>query len=111
MNTGAEQYFDSPRGILVLWTGILAGPLLWFANQQINYLLVGWACGSERMYLLHLVSLLCLAGTVAAGLLARRGWRALRSEAADVDALTPGRANFMALLGIAFSGLFAVVIF
>jgi hypothetical protein len=95
---------------LPLWTGILAGPVAWAFNLEINYALVKWACaaGSERPF--ALVTGAALAVTAGGGAVS---WMALRYTRADVpeDGGRPRqRARFMAILGLASSALFALTI-
>jgi hypothetical protein len=102
---------DTPLlGPLALWGGILAGPVAWALDLTISYALVKWTCATQRTSVLHLITLLSLA-TVGLGVLV--AWRSLR-QTAHVTA--PGqdqarqRARFMATLGLASSGLFAIAI-
>jgi hypothetical protein len=123
------------REMIALWTSILAGPLLWFAHQQVCFLLVPWVCVHGGVVWLHLTTVLCLAGVAAAGALA---WRYRRPEHCDWDrgglaaaeVTRPGtrdqvhskertelppssgeqRVRFMAMLGLLSSGFFALVI-
>ena len=109
MNTETENYFESSHGALMLWIGTLGAPTLWFVNQQINLVLVNWVCTSGAVWILHLVTGLCLAGGVATALLAWRNWRRLRHEAPDEE--TPrSRSHFMAAVGLMSSLFFGLVI-
>ena len=126
---------DSPgneatrRQVIGLWTGILAGPALWFTHQQVSFVLVPWVCDHGGVMWLHAATAVLLVGTLAAGLLARKYWRAERVEmiqtpdpaartspAAD-DAPVPvsrtaehQRVRFMAMLGMLSSVFFGLVI-
>jgi hypothetical protein len=93
------------RDAVLLWTGILAGPFLWFLQQQLCFVLVPWVCDHGGVIWLHTVTLACFVGTVVAGLLAAGYWR---REGRRVDA-TAGqqRVRFMGTLGV-FSSLFFV---
>ena len=53
------------RDVVELWTGILTGPVLWFAQQQICFVLVPWVCTHGGVIWLHLVTLVCLLERVA----------------------------------------------
>jgi hypothetical protein len=90
-----------------LWFAILVGPLTWLVYLQTVYALVASACSSQHRAVLLVIA---AAGTVLAAGGALVGGRTLarlpaRSAGAMVD-----RARFMALLGIATSLLFALVI-
>jgi hypothetical protein len=95
---------------LPLWTGLLAGPIVWAADLTVSYALVKWTCSSQRSLLLHLISPISLA-LVAGG--AVISWLAFRQTGADLptDAGDPhARARFMAILGLTANALFALTI-
>jgi hypothetical protein len=46
----AKRYFAQPRGLLTLWVGLLLPPFAWFLNLQLSYMLVPWACVTERQW-------------------------------------------------------------
>jgi hypothetical protein len=95
---------------LPLWTGILAGPIMFAFKLTVTYALVKWTCTTDRQGVLHLVSLVSLLVVVGA---ASISWLALQHTTAslDTDAGTPeARARFMALFGLATSALFALAI-
>jgi hypothetical protein len=93
-----------------LWAGVLVGPLAMLTQLQANYSLVLWACKTGGTWSLHLVSLLALAATAAAGLVAWRDFRAAGAEWDDDGAGVMPRSRFMAAVGVMTSALFALVI-
>lgn len=102
-----DQRWLSP---LPLWTGILAGPILFAFKLTATYALVKWTCLTDRQGVLHLISLVSLLVVFGAAWIS---WVALRHTAAtlDTDAGTPeARARFMALLGLAMSAFFSLAI-
>jgi hypothetical protein len=104
------RYARSPSGIAVEWTGVLAGPIAFALDLLISYSLVKWTCGSQHTVVLHLVTLAALL-IVAGGAFA--SWTALAStpdHASSAGGRPVDRARFMALLGLAMSGFFAVVV-
>ena len=95
---------------LPLWTGILAGPAAWAFDLTVSYALVKWSCLTQRETVLHLLTVVALAG-VAAG--AFVSWLALQhsADAVPTDGGEPRqRAHFMAILGLASCALFALAI-
>lgn len=94
----------------MLWTGILAGPALLFANQQINYLLVYWACAHGKVFVLHLVTLLCLTAVVLTGVRSWSGWRTVRGKRGQMDETTWRRVSFMSFGGVLACGFFVIAI-
>lgn len=106
-----RHYFNSKRGTATLLASILAGPLLLLAQQEINFVLVRWVCAAGNGKIaLHLVSLLCLVGTLGAGWLAWQAWSELKTETFGPDEVTLPRARFMATVGLMSSALFTLAI-
>ena len=95
---------------LPLWTGILAGPIAWACDLMASYAVVSWVCETRNYVVFPLVTLASLAIVVGgAGI----SWAALTRTAQDVpsDGGRPRqRARFMAILGLALCGLFALQI-
>jgi hypothetical protein len=95
---------------LPLWTGILAGPLAWAFDLMASYAVVKWVCHTNNYAVLPLITAASLAMVIGAAAIA---WTALTRTASDVpiDGGQPRqRARFMAILGLASSGLFALQI-
>jgi hypothetical protein len=95
---------------LPLWTGILAGPIVWAVDLTASYASVKLVCQTNDYAILRLITLVSL---VAVAVAAAISWMALRQT--DNDAPTDGgrplqRARFMAALGLASCGLFALQI-
>ena len=94
----------------MLWAGILTGPLAWSADLVASYALVKWTCSVQRTAVLHLVSVATLA---VVGLGAAIAWRS-RTAASAAESTGGGRpierAQFMAVLGLATSAFFFIVV-
>src|SRR4029079_2401784 len=105
--TAAELRWLSP---LVLWTGILAGPLAWGADLFVSYALVKWTCLHQRQSLLGWVTLGALTIAAAAGVLSWRSVRCTGDVGPDHGADPRQRAYFMAILGVASSALSGISI-
>jgi hypothetical protein len=110
----------SPRGSLdwgprlaLLWIGALAGPVVWSAVLETNYVLSYVACEQRHEWMLHLSALtgLGLIGLAALGL-----WRARPPGFDDSEPSTAPektavmRARFMVVGGLALCAWFALVI-
>ncbi|HEX6898403.1 MAG TPA: hypothetical protein VF789_01765 [Thermoanaerobaculia bacterium] len=98
------------RRDVLLWLGVLAGPLAWAAQLQINYALAPTACALGGKTFLHLVSLVAFLVAVAGafvGWLWRRKLPEGSTEFGDAEA---SRARFMALSGMILGLFFALVI-
>lgn len=95
---------------LPLWTGILAGPMAWAFDLMASYAVVKWVCHTHNYAVLPLITAASLAMVIGAAAIA---WTALTRTANDlpIDGGQPRqRARFMAILGLASSGVFALQI-
>ena len=97
-------------GLLSLSLGVLLGPIVALANQQLIYAANMWACGHNAWATMHIIPLLCLIVAVGAGLTAYRDWNATGRCVHDEDATIEQRTRFVALLGMALSTFSAAVI-
>ncbi|MBV9156258.1 MAG: hypothetical protein JO097_08335 [Acidobacteriaceae bacterium] len=93
-----------------LWTGILAGPIVWLLSFEAIFALAPWACVFQAKLALYLVSLVALALAAGSGLLAWREWSALGKELpGDGEGALP-RSRVMAIGGVLLSAMFFLVI-
>lgn len=97
-------------GAIELWIGVLAGPIAALTQLEANYALVLWACGANKFWPLHLVSMLAAVVTVAGGLLSFRIWSRLGSQVEDDAEGAIPRSRFMAAVGMLASGLMLLVV-
>ena len=89
--------------------GIYAGPLAWLVDTQANYALVPWTC-AHHLQLVPVVATVMAVVSLLGGLLS---WRAYVTAAPTPppDSSGGGRPHrFVALIGVAMSLLFAVII-
>ena len=94
----------------MLWTGVLAGPAVWFLNLEANFALAPLACGAQSKAPLHLVSIASLAIAAIAGILAASQWRQLSDHYGGGSPVTEMRLRGMAIAGITLSVLSFLVI-
>lgn len=112
MTTAAERRFSEPKGLAVLWYGILVGPVGWKLQLVVNYSLVPYACWHDLSILVHAASLLTLLLVLSGVPVAWRSWRRTGEEyETESGDATFTRARFMALSGVALSAFFALVVF
>jgi len=100
----------APPRALMLWTGILAGPIAWAGDLLVRYSLVHWSCGTQQTVVLNVISVSAVLLIVGGGIVA---WRAFQQTPADApsDGGHPiDRSRFMAVLGMLSSSLFALVV-
>jgi hypothetical protein len=96
---------------VALWSGVFAGPIAWLIQFQTRYSLVPWVCATQHRFVLHLVALVFLAVALAGGVLSWGNWvRSGKQWPSDTEDESAGRKQFLALLGIMMSGIFALVI-
>ena len=105
-----EAGFARWPGLLSLSLGLLLGPIVALANQQMIYSANMWACGNNGWGAMHLIPLLCLIVAIGAGLTARRDWKAVGGGVHDEDATVAERTRFVALCGMVISTFSALVI-
>lgn len=93
-----------------LWTGILAGPIVWLISFETNFALVPWACIFQGKLALYLVSLVALVIAAGSGLLAWKQWSELGKEPEFEGAGALPRGRIMAFGGIMLSALSVLLI-
>jgi hypothetical protein len=105
-----SRIFTRWPGLLRLSLGITLGPIAALVNEELIYVTNMWACGAGKQLAMHVVPLICLLVTLAAGYVSWSDWvsvgRGVEDEAATVDS----RSRFLALGGMAVSALSALVI-
>jgi hypothetical protein len=110
VSSAQEKSFSWGRGLLALWLGFLAAPLIWFMNLQINYMLVPWVCVTGHRFSLFLVTLGALLLVASGGLVAWRAWQQTGWQWPDGAGGIIPRSRFLAVLGLLSSSLFFLVI-
>lgn len=93
-----------------LWTGILAGPIVWLFSFETNFALVPWACHFQGKLALYIVSIVALALTSGTFALAWGQWKDLGKEWPGEAGGTLGRSRVMAGAGLLVSAMFCLVI-
>jgi hypothetical protein len=103
----ARDYWDD-RGLVLLWTAMLAGPVAFAFNLQVGYALVKWACSRQQPFVLLAVAMVALALTTAGAWL---GWTCLaklRGTANEEGGRVIDRSYFMAVVAIGLDALLAL---
>jgi hypothetical protein len=97
------RHADTTSTNWLLWAAFLAGPTAWTAHELLSYALVGVACETGLGFVLHLVTLACLAVAGAGAYIAFR---------AHGSGLRPPRsaADLLAGAGILVDALFAFAV-
>lgn len=84
----------------VLWTCLLAPPVIWFLAMETNFALTPWACAFGWKPAMLVVSAIALAITALLSFIAWMQWRALALPRARTMALLGGLIAAMAFLVI-----------
>jgi hypothetical protein len=100
---------DSQRTFL-LWTVVLAPPVVWLFSFEALFALADWACIFQTKVTLYLVSSLALLLEAVLAALAWSQWKAWGGEWESHAAGPHHRARLMAIAGIVFSAGFAIVV-
>jgi len=91
----------------VLWTCLLAPPVVWFLAMETNFALTPWACAFGWKLAMLVVCAVALAITALLSFVAWAQWRSLGSEFPGDAGGEIARARTMAILG----GLIAAMAF
>jgi hypothetical protein len=109
--SAAERHFSEPRGIVLLWAGLLLAPAAWALQFAVIYALVPWLCRSGAGELPLLIASLVGAAVGIVGVVlafnnwrrAGSGWRATGNAAVD-------RARFLAVTGLLLGSYVVAII-
>ena len=106
----SEHVIRAGRTPWGLWWSLAAGFLAWSTDLGLSYMLEQHSCSTGHHYVLHVIGMVCLLIALsgfATGLVEFKNFPDTTSE----EGGSPfDRAHFQALLGMAFSLSFAVVI-
>jgi hypothetical protein len=101
---------ERPEGSsLLLWAGVLLGPLAWALDEGLSYSLAQHACSSGHVYVMYVITVFCLVLALCGALIAR-GQLSKVGPGDDDGAGPHHRSWWMARLGIAFGLGFSLVI-
>jgi hypothetical protein len=88
---------------------LLIGPLAWASDLGLSYATVYHACSTGHHYVLHVISIIAFLFALTGAFVGWQEFQAVR-DANDEGGSPLDRAHFLALLGIAASLGFALVI-
>jgi hypothetical protein len=97
------------RGLLLLWIGVLGGPIVWAADLLGAYMLVYHACHTNNMVPLYLETVIALALCVVPFVIARRMLQQF-PDAHRKGGQADDRARFLAISGMALSVMFFIAL-
>jgi len=103
--------FETVAEKSLLWVGMLAGPLLWLIQLEVNYALVPWVCSEKASYILHISSLIFLLLALTVAMISWQNWRkAVHTGPEDTPGGIQGTGRLMAGVGFMSSILFFLII-
>lgn len=106
----SEQQIQAGRTPLGLWWSLIAGFAAWAFDLGFSYVLEQHSCSTGQHYVMHVISIACLAIALTGF---GTGWVEFRSfpgTTSEEGGSHFDRAHFQALLGMAFSLAFALVV-
>jgi hypothetical protein len=104
------ESIDKGRTPWGVWWSLVAGFVAWTADLGLSYVLEQHSCSTGHHYVLHVISVVCMAITLSGFATGLSEFRQLPKNAKEEGGSRFDRAHFEALLGMAFSLSFAVVI-
>ncbi len=105
----ARHYWED-TGLMMLIGAFLLAPFAWLLEMQISYAMTKWACENDRRDLILAMPIGSLALVTLAGWMAWSCWTKLRYSAEGEGGRMEDRSYFLALAGLAMSGIFALLI-
>jgi TRAP-type C4-dicarboxylate transport system permease small subunit len=98
------------RGAIPVWAGFIGAPLVWGIHLQIGFMLVPWICTTQRYWVAHLFTIVCVTLSLGFTWLCWREWRHVGGGAPSGDeAPALGRTRFVAVVGLMSAALFTFV--
>lgn len=105
----ATHYWDD-AGLMKLIAALVLAPFAWLLDLQVSYAMVKWACEHDQRVLLLLIPIGSLALVALAAWLSGSSWTELRRQAREDGGQIEDRSYFLAIVGLALSAVFALLI-
>ena len=105
-----RQEIEKGKTPFALWWSLAAGFAAWGTDLGLSYILEQHSCSTGHHYVLHVISIVCFLLALSGFFVGFSELRALPHHAKEEGGSRFDRAHFQALLGVAFSLSFAVVI-
>jgi hypothetical protein len=106
----SEQQIQEGRTPLGLWWSLVAGFAAWGFDLGVSYMLEQHSCSTGHHYVLHVISVVCFAIALTGFVTGMVEFRRIPGTTSEEGGSHFDRAHFQALLGMAFSLCFAVVV-
>ncbi|HEY4661225.1 MAG TPA: hypothetical protein VIG91_06965 [Terriglobales bacterium] len=105
-----RQEIEKSKTPIGVWWGLAAGFAAWGTDLGLSYILEQHSCSTGHHYVLHVISIVCFLLALSGFFVGFSELRALPHHAKEEGGSRFDRAHFQALMGVAFSLSFAVVI-
>lgn len=105
-----EQHIDAGKTSWGIWWGMIAGFLAWGIDLGLSYILEQHSCSTGHRYVLHAISLGCIVVALSGFVTGFAEFKRFPSGTKENGGSSFDRAHFQALLGIAFSLSFTLVV-
>ncbi len=105
-----EQQIDAGKTSWGIWWGLIAGFLAWGIDLGVSYTLEQHSCSTGHHYVLHAISVVCFLIALSGFFVGLAEFRRFPADTSEEGGSRFDRAHFQALLGIAFSLSFTLVI-
>lgn len=105
----AQPALKNTRAASAQVLGVVIGPLAFGADLLLSIIFVQHSCSTGHHYVLHVISLVCLAVTIAGAFIAWNQYQQAR-EGSDDGGSPLDRSHFLGLLGTISCIFFAIVI-
>ena len=105
-----KRHIDAGKTSWGIWWGLIAGFLAWGVDLGTSYALDQHSCSTGHHYVLHVISLASLIVALSGFAAGFAEFRRFPSNTSGEGGSRFDRAHFQALLGIAFSLSFALVV-
>jgi hypothetical protein len=93
-----------------LWWSLAAGFVSWGTDLGLSYMLEQHSCSTGHHYVLHLISIVCFVMALSGFAMGVVEFKKFPATTSEEGGSPLDRAHFQALLGMAFSLSFALVI-
>ena len=105
-----RQEIEKGKTPIGVWWSLAAGFAAWGTDLGLSYILEQHSCSTGHHYVLHIISVVCFLIALSGFFFGVAELRALPHNATEEGGSRFDRAHFQALMGVAFSLSFAVVI-
>lgn len=105
-----DRHIDAGKTSWGIWWALIAGFLAWGVDLGLSYTLEQHSCSTGHHYVLHAISFACLVVALSGLFTGLSELRRFPPDTSEEGGSRFDRAHFQAMIGMAFSLSFAVII-